>query len=109
MLTRSPMAVCPFCETEMQWPDDIVLVLTDEAIGATPYNVRIRVTGRLDLGFEKDPETGFVSLIRLEVGRVRPGLTRGSPPRGFASRFATPAGSPSPSSTCRALRRRPAP
>ena len=66
VLTRSPMAVCPFCETEMQWPDDIVLVLTDEAIGATPYNVRIRVTGRLDLGFEKDAETGFVSLIRLE-------------------------------------------
>ena len=24
VLTRSPMAVCPFCETEMQWPDDIV-------------------------------------------------------------------------------------
>ena len=66
VLTRSPMAVCPFCETEMQWPDDIVLVLTDEAISAAPYNVRIRVTGRLDLGFEKDPETGFVSLIRLE-------------------------------------------
>ena len=66
VLTRSPMAVCPFCETEMQWPDDIVLVLTDEPISAAPYNVRIRVTGRLDLGFEKDPETGFVSLIRLE-------------------------------------------
>jgi hypothetical protein len=66
VLTRSPMAVCPFCETEMQWPDDIVLVLTDEPISAAPFNVRIRVTGRLDLGFEKDAETGFVSLIRLE-------------------------------------------
>jgi hypothetical protein len=66
VLTRSPMAVCPFCETEMQWPDDIVLVLTDDAIGAVPYNVRIRVTGRLDLGFQKDADTGFVSLIRLE-------------------------------------------
>ena len=66
VLTRSPMAVCPFCETEMQWPDDIVLVLTDDVIGAVPYNVRIRVTGQLDLGFEKDADTGFVSLIRLE-------------------------------------------
>jgi hypothetical protein len=66
VLTRSPMAVCPFCETEMQWPDDIVLVLTDEILSAVPYNVRIRVRGRLDLGFEKDKATGFVSLIRLE-------------------------------------------
>ena len=66
VLTRTPMAVCPFCETEMQWPDDIVLVLTDEILSAVPYNVRIRVRGRLDLGFEKDKATGFVSLIRLE-------------------------------------------
>lgn len=67
VLTRSPMAVCPFCETEMQWPDDIVLVLTDEPITAIPYNIRIRVSGRLDLGFEKDDATGFVSLIRLKA------------------------------------------
>ena len=69
VLTRTPMAVCPFCETEMQWPDDIVLVLTEEPISAAPYNVPIQVTGTLDLGFEKDPETGFVSLIRLEGAR----------------------------------------
>ena len=66
VLTRTPMAVCPFCETEMQWPDDIVLVLTEDVLSATPYNVRIRVKGRLDLGFETDADTGFVSLIRLE-------------------------------------------
>ncbi len=66
VLTRTPMAVCPFCETEMQWPDDIVLVLTEDTISATPYNRPIRVRGTLDLGFEKDPETGFVSLVRIE-------------------------------------------
>jgi hypothetical protein len=66
VLTRSPMAVCPFCETEMQWPDDIVLVLTDDVLAAVPYNVRIRVRGQLDLGFERDPDTGFVSLIRIK-------------------------------------------
>jgi hypothetical protein len=67
VLTRTPMAVCPFCETEMQWPDDIVLVLTEDVSSAVPFNVPIRVTGQLDLGFETDPETGFVSLIRLEA------------------------------------------
>jgi hypothetical protein len=60
-----PMAVCPFCETEAQWPDDIVLVITDEPISAVPFNRPIRVRGTLATGFAKDPETGFVSLIRL--------------------------------------------
>jgi hypothetical protein len=40
--------------------------LTEDVLSATPYNVRIRVKGRLDLGFETDADTGFVSLIRLE-------------------------------------------
>jgi hypothetical protein len=69
VLTRTPMSVCPFCETEMQWPDDIVLVLNEDVTSVAPYNVPIIVTGELDLGFEKDPETGFVSLIRLQRAR----------------------------------------
>lgn len=65
VLTGVPMATCPFCETEAQWPDNIVLVLTDTEITATPFNRPITVSGTLETGFEKDPETGFVSLIRL--------------------------------------------
>lgn len=65
VLTSMPMAVCPFCETEAQWPDDIVLVMTDEPVSAVPFNRPIRVRGTLQTGFAKDAETGFVSLIRL--------------------------------------------
>jgi hypothetical protein len=65
VLTSVPMSVCPFCESEAQWPDDIVLVMTDEPTSATPFNRPIRVSGVLETGFVKDPETGFVSLIRL--------------------------------------------
>ena len=65
VLTSMPMAVCPFCETEAQWPDDIVLVLTGEPISAVPFNRPIRVTGTLETGFAKDADTGFVSLVRL--------------------------------------------
>lgn len=65
VLTSMPMAVCPFCETEAQWPDDIVLVMTDSPINAVPFNRPIRVRGTLQTGFAKDAETGFVSLIRL--------------------------------------------
>jgi hypothetical protein len=65
VLTQVPMSVCPFCETEAQWPANIVLVLTEEVITAQPYNRPIRVRGRLETGFERDAETGFVSLLRL--------------------------------------------
>jgi hypothetical protein len=65
VLTSVPLSVCPFCETEAQWPDDIVLVLTDVPIGAVPFNRPIQVSGILETGFAKDEETGFVSLIRL--------------------------------------------
>ena len=65
VLTSMPMAVCPFCETEAQWPDDIVLVITDDIFSAVPFNRPIRVHGTLETGFVKDEETGFVSLIRL--------------------------------------------
>lgn len=66
VLTGSPMAMCPFCETEAQWPDDIVLVLTATLVIAVPFNRPIMVRGTLDTGFKIDPGTGFVSLIRLE-------------------------------------------
>jgi hypothetical protein len=65
VLTGMPMAVCPFCESEVQWPDNIVLVTTSRPIRAIPFNRPIKVTGILETGFAKDPETGFVSLIRL--------------------------------------------
>ncbi len=66
VLTSVPMATCPFCETEAQWPDDIVLVLTRNIVNAVGFNRPIRAEGVLDIGFATDPETGFVSLIRLE-------------------------------------------
>jgi hypothetical protein len=63
------MSFCPFCEKEAEWPDDLVLVLTEEPISVVPFNFPIEVRGTLDLGFEKDPDTGFVSLVRLENAR----------------------------------------
>jgi uncharacterized membrane protein YcgQ (UPF0703/DUF1980 family) len=65
VLTRVPMAVCPFCDSQMDWPDDIVLVELDDIVSFTPFNRRISVTGRLEVGFVKDGETGFVSFVRL--------------------------------------------
>lgn len=65
VLTRRPMSVCPFCESEADWPSDILAVYTKRVIDVVPYNVKIVATGVLELGARKDPETGFVSLVRL--------------------------------------------
>lgn len=65
VLTKRPMAVCPFCETEAEWPDDILAVYTKRIVDVVPFNVPIEVRGVLEIGGLKDPETGFYSKVRL--------------------------------------------
>ena len=65
VLTKKPMSVCPFCETEAEWPDDIVVVYTEDVVDVVPFNRPIAVTGTLSLGTYKDEETQFVSRVRL--------------------------------------------
>ena len=65
VLTKMPMSVCPFCETAAEWPDDIMAVYTKRTVDVIPFNVKIETRGVLELGEFRDPETGFVSLVRL--------------------------------------------
>lgn len=65
VLTKLPMSTCPFCESEAQWPDDIVLAHSNEPLDVVRYTDLIRVTGRFETGFKKDEDTGFVSFVRL--------------------------------------------
>jgi hypothetical protein len=65
VLTRRPMAVCPFCETEAEWPDDILAIYTKRIIDVVSFNTKIVSTGLLTLGTYTDPDTGFLSRVRL--------------------------------------------
>jgi hypothetical protein len=65
VLTKRPMSYCPFCENEADWPTDIMLVKTDEMVDIVPYNQPIYVTGQLEIGTQVDPDTGFLSKVRL--------------------------------------------
>ncbi len=65
VLTKRPMAVCPFCESSADWPLDILAVYTKRTLNVVPFNVPIVTDGTLALGAFTDPETGFVSKIRL--------------------------------------------
>jgi len=65
VLTNRPLAVCPFCETEAEWPDDILAIYSKRIIEVISFNTRIVSRGRLELGTYTDPETRFVSRVRL--------------------------------------------
>jgi hypothetical protein len=67
VLTKTPMSICPFCSSDADWPYDIVSVRLERPATALPFDRPIRVEGRLELGTETDPETGFVSLVRIRA------------------------------------------
>ncbi len=71
VLTKMPMAVCPFCESEADWPDDIILVRLKKQQEFVQYNIPIETTGILEIGTDVDEETGFVSRLRIVGARFR--------------------------------------
>jgi hypothetical protein len=65
VLTRAPVALCPFCNSDADWPADIVVVYPRERSGWNQDGLPVAVTGTLELGSKIDRETGFVSLVRV--------------------------------------------
>ncbi|MFC0218166.1 hypothetical protein ACFFJ7_07170 [Pseudochelatococcus lubricantis] len=71
VLTKMPMALCPFCSSDADWPEDIVVVYLGDKQTFVQSNQTIEVTGTLEVGSWIDPETGFVSQLRLTDARFR--------------------------------------
>jgi hypothetical protein len=65
VLTRAPVALCPFCNSDADWPSDIVVVYPRERFSSTQDGMPVAVTGTLEVGSKRDPATGFVSLVRV--------------------------------------------
>lgn len=65
VLTREPVALCPFCSSDADWPDSILVVYLGEAQSFVQNNATIEVRGVLEVGSYVDAETGFVSQLRL--------------------------------------------
>jgi hypothetical protein len=70
VLTRVPLALCPFCASDAQWPEDIVFIRLPPGQTLTPTSALLQVVGRLDVGTKTDTATGFVSLVRIDAERV---------------------------------------
>ncbi len=65
VLTKTPVSLCPFCNTDADWPLDIIVVYLRADRTFEQKNRPLVVTGRLEIGSFTDPETGFVSQARL--------------------------------------------
>ncbi len=70
VLTEVPMSVCPFCSSDADWPDNIIVVKVSDPVTALPYDSPISVTGTLEIGSEIDEETGFVSQLRIAADSI---------------------------------------
>jgi len=66
VLTQKPMAICPFCSTDADWPADIMVIYLKKKQTFVQYNAMIWAEGILEYGSWTDPDTGFVSLLRLK-------------------------------------------
>jgi hypothetical protein len=65
VLTRAPVALCPFCNSDADWPSDIVVVYPHARLDTAQDGLPVAVTGTLELGSRRDPQTGFLSLVRV--------------------------------------------
>ena len=71
VLGKQPMAICPFCSSDADWPDDIVVIYLKRKQTFEHTTGLVAVEGTLEHGSWTDPETGFVSLLRLRDANFR--------------------------------------
>jgi hypothetical protein len=65
VLTGQPLALCPFCQSDADWPADIVVAYLRQTSAMVGGGEAVFVSGRLEVGSWTDPQTGFVSQIRI--------------------------------------------
>jgi hypothetical protein len=65
-----PMAICPFCDSDASWPENIVVVYLKRGKTIEATTSALQVTGRLDIGRHVDETTGFVSQVRIYADTI---------------------------------------
>ncbi len=69
VLTRVPLALCPFCSTDADWPTDIALVYMPDGETTLATDRPLRIIGTMEVGSSTDAETGMVSVVRIYAER----------------------------------------
>lgn len=73
VLTREPLTLCPFCQSDAEWPVDIVVIYLRRPAPLLDGGAALAVLGRLEVGAWTDPDSGFVSQLRLVEAEFRAG------------------------------------
>lgn len=71
VLTQNPVDLCPFCNSDGDWPVDIVVVYPGGEAEFVKNSVPIEVTGVLEVGGRRDATSGFYSRLRLVEAAFR--------------------------------------
>jgi hypothetical protein len=73
VLCAQPVSLCPFCQSDADWPQDIVVVYLRPGAHVAFRSAAdaVEVSGLLELGSKVDGETGFVSQVRVVDAVVR--------------------------------------
>lgn len=65
VLTSNPVNLCPFCDSEADWPADIVVVEPEDEIEFVPNTKPVQIQGILHVGKYIEPSSGFYCRVWL--------------------------------------------
>src|SRR5262249_25017451 len=65
VLTARPVSLCPFCDSDASWSQDIVVIYLRKGADVPARSTAdpLEVGGVLEVGARTDPDTGFVSQV----------------------------------------------
>jgi hypothetical protein len=74
VLCSQPVTLCPFCQSDADWPQDIVVVYPKRAASLRSRGTAdaMDVAGIFDLGSQRDTDSGFVSQARIIEATIVP-------------------------------------
>lgn len=67
----NPWPCARFCQSDADWPDNILVVYLSSSQSFVQNNTTIEVEGVLEIGSHRDGDTGFISQLRLRDARFR--------------------------------------
>ncbi|AWK88349.1 hypothetical protein [Azospirillum thermophilum] len=71
VLTSTPVGLCPYCNSDADWPADLLVVYPGREAEFVKNSIPIDVTGILEMGPHRDPATRFFSRLRLTDAAFR--------------------------------------
>lgn len=72
VLTSAPVNLCPFCDSDADWPTDIIVVLPEGEIEFQPNTEPVEVRGTLHIGSYVEPVSGFYCRVWMTDAEIRP-------------------------------------